>query len=177
VGGAQFGTHWFYERARGQYGNAQADLSAAQRKQFQLRDNCRVAVEFVGGDLEFESADCVSFIFAEGMDPGRRAAGKTEVPEQVLSLACSQAFSVTLSDWRLSSQRNSRGALHGATMFLGGPMDTVAVEVVCSLLRHLETLTHRGRRRIVEVTPLRCLNSTPGTPEWSPRPAGIPGIQ
>ena len=38
VGGAQFGTHWFYERARGQYGNAQADLSAAQRKQFQLQN-------------------------------------------------------------------------------------------------------------------------------------------
>jgi hypothetical protein len=38
VGGAQFGTHWFYERARGQYGNAQADLSPAQRKQFQLQN-------------------------------------------------------------------------------------------------------------------------------------------
>lgn len=36
VRGAQFGTHWFYERARGQYGNAQIGLSVAQRKQFQL---------------------------------------------------------------------------------------------------------------------------------------------
>ena len=36
VGGAQYGTHWFYERARGQYINEQAGLSLAQKKQFLL---------------------------------------------------------------------------------------------------------------------------------------------
>ncbi len=36
VGGAQYGTHWFYERARGQYVNEQAGLSIAQKKQFLL---------------------------------------------------------------------------------------------------------------------------------------------
>jgi hypothetical protein len=44
VGGAQFGTHWFYERARGQYGNAQAGLSDAQRKQFQLQNPKRQVI-------------------------------------------------------------------------------------------------------------------------------------
>jgi hypothetical protein len=34
--GAQFGTHWFYERARGQYLNAQAGLTIAKKKQFLL---------------------------------------------------------------------------------------------------------------------------------------------
>jgi len=37
VDGAQFGTHWFYERARGQFLNAQAGLTAAAKKQFLLR--------------------------------------------------------------------------------------------------------------------------------------------
>jgi hypothetical protein len=36
IGGAQYGTHWFYERARGQYINEQAGLSVAQKKQFLL---------------------------------------------------------------------------------------------------------------------------------------------
>jgi len=36
--GAQHGTHWFYERARGQYLNEQAKLSKAQRAQFQLQN-------------------------------------------------------------------------------------------------------------------------------------------
>jgi hypothetical protein len=36
VGGAQYGTHWQYERARGQYVNEQLRLTAAQRKQFLL---------------------------------------------------------------------------------------------------------------------------------------------
>lgn len=38
VGGAQHGTHWFYERARGQYLNEQAKLSASQKTQFQLQN-------------------------------------------------------------------------------------------------------------------------------------------
>jgi hypothetical protein len=38
VGGAQYGTHWWYERARGTYMNEQAGLSAAQRKAFQLEN-------------------------------------------------------------------------------------------------------------------------------------------
>jgi hypothetical protein len=38
VGGAQYGTHWYYERARGQYGNQQANLTSAQRKQFALQN-------------------------------------------------------------------------------------------------------------------------------------------
>jgi hypothetical protein len=38
VDGAQFGTHWFYERARGQFLNAQAGLTAAAKKQFLLRN-------------------------------------------------------------------------------------------------------------------------------------------
>lgn len=33
-GGAQYGTHWFYERARGQYLNEQAKLSTAQKNHF-----------------------------------------------------------------------------------------------------------------------------------------------
>lgn len=37
-GGAQHGTHWFYERARGQYLNEQASLSAAQKTQFGLQN-------------------------------------------------------------------------------------------------------------------------------------------
>jgi len=35
-GGAQYETHWFYERARGQYLNEQSTLTAAERKKFQL---------------------------------------------------------------------------------------------------------------------------------------------
>ena len=38
VGGAQYGTHWFYERARGQYANEQIALTPAQRKQFVLQN-------------------------------------------------------------------------------------------------------------------------------------------
>lgn len=38
IGGAQHGTHWFYERARGQYLNEQAKLTKAQRNQFQLQN-------------------------------------------------------------------------------------------------------------------------------------------
>jgi hypothetical protein len=38
VGGAQHGTHWFYERARGQYLNEQARLTPSQKKQFQLQN-------------------------------------------------------------------------------------------------------------------------------------------
>lgn len=38
VGGVQHGTHWFYERARGQYLNEQAKLTSAQKSQFQLQN-------------------------------------------------------------------------------------------------------------------------------------------
>ena len=38
VDGAQYGTHWFYERARGQYTNEQAGMTTAQRKQFALQN-------------------------------------------------------------------------------------------------------------------------------------------
>ena len=38
VGGAQYGTHWLYERARGQYMNEQSRLTAAQRTQFLLQN-------------------------------------------------------------------------------------------------------------------------------------------
>ncbi|MCL1826923.1 MAG: AIPR family protein, partial [Candidatus Cloacimonetes bacterium] len=34
--GAQYETHWFYERARGQYENAQSKLSVAEKKKFLL---------------------------------------------------------------------------------------------------------------------------------------------
>jgi hypothetical protein len=37
TGGSQFNTHWFYERARGQYLNAQASLTDARKKQFQTQ--------------------------------------------------------------------------------------------------------------------------------------------
>ncbi|WP_397451823.1 AIPR family protein [Pseudomonas sp. NA-150] len=37
-GGVQYGTHWFYERARGQYLNEQAKLSTAQKSQFLLQN-------------------------------------------------------------------------------------------------------------------------------------------
>ncbi|WP_421555434.1 AIPR family protein [Pseudomonas kitaguniensis] len=37
-GGAQHGTHWFYERARGQYLNEQSILSAAQKTQFSIQN-------------------------------------------------------------------------------------------------------------------------------------------
>jgi hypothetical protein len=36
AGGAQYETHWFYERARGQYLNEQTNLTAAERKKFQF---------------------------------------------------------------------------------------------------------------------------------------------
>lgn len=36
--GAQYGTHWFYERARGQFLNQQAGLSKAMKEQFLLRN-------------------------------------------------------------------------------------------------------------------------------------------
>jgi hypothetical protein len=38
IGGAQYGTHWFYERARGTYLNEQSKLSPAQRTLFQLQN-------------------------------------------------------------------------------------------------------------------------------------------
>lgn len=38
IGGAQRGTHWFYERARGQYLNEQSKLTKAQRTQFQIQN-------------------------------------------------------------------------------------------------------------------------------------------
>lgn len=37
VGGAQHGTQWFYERARGQYLNEQSHLTVAERKRFVLQ--------------------------------------------------------------------------------------------------------------------------------------------
>lgn len=36
--GLQYGTHWFYERARGQYVNEQAKFSSAQKRQFGLQN-------------------------------------------------------------------------------------------------------------------------------------------
>jgi len=36
TGGAQYETHWFYERARGQYLNEQVKLTVAERKKYQL---------------------------------------------------------------------------------------------------------------------------------------------
>jgi hypothetical protein len=36
--GSQHGTHWFYERARGQYLNEQTKLTPAQKKQFSLQN-------------------------------------------------------------------------------------------------------------------------------------------
>ena len=36
--GAQHGTHWFYERARGQYVNDQARLTAAEKRKFELQN-------------------------------------------------------------------------------------------------------------------------------------------
>lgn len=38
AGGVQHGTHWFYERARGQYVNEQAKLTPAQKRQFGLQN-------------------------------------------------------------------------------------------------------------------------------------------
>ena len=38
AGGAQYETHWFYERARGQYLNEQSDFTVAERKKFQLQN-------------------------------------------------------------------------------------------------------------------------------------------
>ncbi len=38
VGGSQYMTHWFYERARGQFLNAQAGLTSAAKKQFLLQN-------------------------------------------------------------------------------------------------------------------------------------------
>lgn len=38
LGGAQYGTHWRYERARGTYMNEQAKLTTAQRTLFQLQN-------------------------------------------------------------------------------------------------------------------------------------------
>ena len=38
TGGAQHGSHWFYERARGQYVNEQAKLSPAQKRQFAVQN-------------------------------------------------------------------------------------------------------------------------------------------
>jgi hypothetical protein len=38
AGGAQHGTRWFYERARGQYVNEQAKLTPAKRKQFEIQN-------------------------------------------------------------------------------------------------------------------------------------------
>lgn len=37
TGGAQYETHWFYERARGQYLNEQVKLTAAEKKRFLLQ--------------------------------------------------------------------------------------------------------------------------------------------
>lgn len=38
AGGLQHGTHWFYERARGQYANEQTRLTPAQKNQFKLQN-------------------------------------------------------------------------------------------------------------------------------------------
>lgn len=38
AGGVQHGTHWFYERARGQYVNEQAKLTPPQKRQFGLQN-------------------------------------------------------------------------------------------------------------------------------------------
>lgn len=38
TGGAQHGTHWFYERARGQYLNEQAKLSSADKSKFSMQN-------------------------------------------------------------------------------------------------------------------------------------------
>ena len=38
TGGAQHGTHWFYERARGQYLNEQAKLTGAEKSKFTLQN-------------------------------------------------------------------------------------------------------------------------------------------
>ena len=43
--GIQIQTHWFYERARGQYANAQAYLSLARKREFELQNPRRQVIE------------------------------------------------------------------------------------------------------------------------------------
>ena len=38
VMGNQYGTHWYYERARGQYKQEQAQLTKAQKERFLLQN-------------------------------------------------------------------------------------------------------------------------------------------
>ncbi|MCB9147560.1 MAG: AIPR family protein, partial [Caldilineaceae bacterium] len=53
-------THWFYERARGQYANAQANLTQAQKKEF-LSKNPRAQM--------FTKTDLAKFEYSLGMQP------------------------------------------------------------------------------------------------------------
>jgi hypothetical protein len=55
VAGAQYGTHWLYERARGQYVNEQSSLTKAQRDQFQ-RQNPRKQLITKTDLAKFENA-------------------------------------------------------------------------------------------------------------------------
>lgn len=53
--GAQYHTYWFYERARGQYQNAQAGLTPAQKKEFQ-RTNPRAQLVVKTDLAKFENS-------------------------------------------------------------------------------------------------------------------------
>jgi len=55
TGGAQFETHWFYERARGQYLNAQGRFTPSERKRFGLQ-NPRTQVITKTDLAKFENA-------------------------------------------------------------------------------------------------------------------------
>ena len=70
-------THWFYERARGQYANAQAKLTTAEKKQF-LGQNPRHQM--------FTKTDLAKFDFSERMFP------------HIVSLGAQKNFSKFASD-------------------------------------------------------------------------------
>ena len=75
--GAFVETHWFYERARGQYANAQANLPPAQQKKF--------LVEFPKHQM-FSKTDLAKFEYSMGMKP------------HVVSFGAQKSFAVFAED-------------------------------------------------------------------------------
>ena len=75
--GAFAETHWFYERARGQYANAQANLSPAQQKKFLAQfPKCQM----------FTKTDLAKFEYSMGMKP------------HVVSLGAQKSFAAFAED-------------------------------------------------------------------------------
>lgn len=70
--GNQFGTIWFYERARGQYTQAQMKLSKAERVKFQTKNPKNQLIKKVDLSKYINTFECLPYIVSKGAQSSMR---------------------------------------------------------------------------------------------------------